>query len=268
MAAARQPRVQVALGAVALVLIVLLIGWPAWAYQWDWTGLGATFSPAKNPQGLRDYYPSKTLWDWLQLLLVPLALALVGYLLNGAQARREEKRETRREQDSVLDAYLAQIADLLLHEGLNKRPAKSEALPSDEEEDKAANKERSAALDVAQAQTTAALRRLDSERTAIMVRFLSRAHLLQALDLGGANPSGARLIVADLLGNLSEASLSGADLVGADLVGADLSRANLSGANLTGAVGTTRDQLESSLLLEGATMPDGSKYNKEPARAN
>ena len=43
--------------------------------------------------------------------------------------------------------------------------------------------------------------------------------------------------------------------------GAILSGANLSGANLSGAVGITSEELEQQAKsLEGATMPDGQKY--------
>ena len=54
--------------------------WPGWGYQWGWTGYGPIFDKP-NAHGLSDvvgitaYSPSKTLWDWMQLLLVPLAVA-------------------------------------------------------------------------------------------------------------------------------------------------------------------------------------------------
>jgi hypothetical protein len=40
---------------------------------------------AQNPQR------AKTLWDWEQLLIVPLALAIGAFLLNRAQRLREER---------------------------------------------------------------------------------------------------------------------------------------------------------------------------------
>lgn len=62
--------------AAAIVLfVVLLFIWQGWAYQWGLTGFGDSFGKPKSPQGLRDYYPGKTLWDWMQLLLVPGVLA-------------------------------------------------------------------------------------------------------------------------------------------------------------------------------------------------
>ncbi|MEG3835654.1 globin domain-containing protein [Microcoleus sp. Z1_C3] len=82
---------------------------------------------------------------------------------------------------------------------------------------------------------------------------LSFASLTQA-NLSSANLSNASLICADL----SHANLSGADLRDASLSGANLKSAYLTGANLKGAKVSISDL--SGALLEGAVMPDGSKY--------
>ena len=198
----------------AILLVVMFLLWPGWAYHWDWTGFGESFGKPKNPQGLRDYYPSKTLWDWMQLLLVPAVLAGAAGWLNWVQQRRLEKSETKREQDSVLDTYLNQVGNLLLHENLGEI--------ADEK-----------AQYVARAQTSTAVRRLDSDRTAIMVRFLSESHLIPVLDLSQANLTKADLAQVDLTGaNLGVASLKGADLSQAILTEANLARADLTEANL------------------------------------
>ena len=89
---------------------------------------------------------------------------------------------------------------------------------------------------------------------------LSGASLYEAnlslANLGKANLSGANLGKANLGGaNLSEVVLNGANLNGANLSGADLSGANLSGALLT------PEQLTATKLLQGVTMPDGSKHS-------
>jgi uncharacterized protein YjbI with pentapeptide repeats len=61
---------------------------------------------------------------------------------------------------------------------------------------------------------------------------------------------------------LQEAFLLNADLQEAKLDGADLRKANLQGADLEGAEGITTEQSEEQTeLLEGATMPDGTKHN-------
>jgi uncharacterized protein YjbI with pentapeptide repeats len=113
---------------------------------------------------------------------------------------------------------------------------------------------------------------------------ISRVHLsradLTATNLTGANLrlvalNDASLFFADLGGaDLEEANLRGANLGGANLSGADLSGANLSGANLEkatlesdftldiqGASGVAMEKLnEQAYSLQGATMPNGQKY--------
>ena len=66
---------------VAVVLVAFDSAWP------DWTGL-----------------KGRTLWDIAELLLVPLSLALVAYLLSGAQ-RREDRAIA--ERDRAADRELA-----------------------------------------------------------------------------------------------------------------------------------------------------------------
>lgn len=115
---------------------------------------------------------------------------------------------------------------------------------------------------------------------------LSGASLPNA-KLSGANLSGAMLNEADLSradladadlswasligGNLSNACLGGASIIGASLGDAYLGEANLRGAYMSGcymsgayledAKGVTNEELEKwAYSLEGATMPDGLKY--------
>jgi uncharacterized protein YjbI with pentapeptide repeats len=86
--------------------------------------------------------------------------------------------------------------------------------------------------------------------------------LLRGADLSGADLSGADLSFADLSGaNLSDANLSDANLSRTVLEDADLRDADLRDADLSGAVGITAEELEQeSRFLEGATMPNGQKY--------
>jgi uncharacterized protein YjbI with pentapeptide repeats len=82
-----------------------------------------------------------------------------------------------------------------------------------------------------------------------------RSAYLWKVDLKNADLRGADIKGADL----SEADLSEADLRGSMLGGADLREADLSGANLREAKEWTEDQLTAA-HLEGATMPNGQKY--------
>ncbi len=282
--------------AVAVVAAAILVGLVLWGYQWEGSGFGASKGPIKNPKAPFDYYPSKSLWDWMQLLVIPLALAIVGIVVNRADKRREQEtaRSNRatdleiarnREQETVLAAYLEQMSALLL--------AKDRGLRISQPEDEV--------QDVARAHTLAALRRVEGSRKAAIVQFLREAGLidknkpivvlrgadLRDADLREANLSWAHLRAANLEGaNLHEADLRAADLREANLYGADLHDANLEGAdlreadlreanlswaylraanlraaNLTGVIGMTTEQLEEQAAsLEGATMPDGKTH--------
>src|SRR5260370_34381068 len=49
------------------------------------------------------FQPGKTLWDWLQLLIIPLVLAVIALLFNHATTRTEQKIATERyEQDKEI----------------------------------------------------------------------------------------------------------------------------------------------------------------------
>ena len=64
-------------------------------------------SEATSLFGNRDYYPDKTRWDWLQLLIVPLAVVGAAGWLNLLQAGREAKRDSQRlHNEQTSDAML------------------------------------------------------------------------------------------------------------------------------------------------------------------
>ncbi len=210
-------------------------------------------------------FAGKTLWEWMNLLIIPLGLVVVGIVFNVFDTIRQEQVEANRAQENALQTYFDRMSDLLVANGLRK------SNPEDE------------IRDVARAQTLTVLRRLDRERKGVVIGFLSEAELitpgiidLAEADLIGANLSRAdlsraklreaKLREADLSGAwLWEANLSGADLSWANLEGAypekaDLSRANLSRANLS------RAKLEGANLtganLEGANL-EKATYNSE-----
>ncbi len=233
----------------------------------------------------------KTFWDWLQLFVVPLALVMIGYFFTAQQDARQQRAEEQRAdidrwlaeqraQEEALQAYLDQMSGLLL------------------ERDLRASEEGSEVRMLARARTLAVLERVEPGREREVVEFLIETGLVQSegtsepiislhaadlrhaelsgielsgADLSGADLTGAHLRYADLSAtDLSNANLTCgeptyrdpdcADLVGANLKSADLSGAYLMGANLEDAEGLTEAQLEQTALLEGATMPNGQKY--------
>jgi hypothetical protein len=268
----------------ALILLILVIC--GYRFGWHWTGLPRSKVPP-NTQ------PTKTLWDWLDLLIVPVVLAIGGYLFNSSQNRATQAASERRAQDDALQAYLDHMSDLLIPD--KGQPSLYDKHPP------------YSLTSVARARTLTVVERLDASRKRSALGFLLEANLLtprnssgdpvedpvislrqanlEGADLSdfwlvgsslfGANLKGANLSRANL-GNtklwgvnleganlrgafLKEAELSNADLTDADLTDADLTDADLREADLTNATGWTEEQLSAAKSLEGATMPNGQK---------
>ena len=188
-----------------------------------------------------------TVRDWLQLLIVPLVLVVIGFLFTMQQdarqrqiedqrAESERKIEEQRAQDAALQAYLDQMSQLMLEGDLRSSQEDSEVRT------------------LARARTRTVLARLDGRRKGSVVQFLYEASLIDK-----ESP-----VVSLFDVRLRGADLSQLELSDANLSGADLRSANLSGADLSDASGVTDEQLEEQLeqakSLEGATMPNGQKY--------
>jgi uncharacterized protein YjbI with pentapeptide repeats len=190
-----------------------------------------------------------TLQDWLQLLIVPFALVVIGFVFTMQQDTRQQQIEgqraqqaqeienqraeaerelaEQRAQDEALQAYLDQMSALLLEKNLRSSEEDSEVRT------------------LARARTLTVLGRLDPSRKTAVAQFLLEADLVQSVDqrapiieLRGANLSGADLSNVDLTGN---------DLSGTDLSGADLTNGNLSDANLEGAYLAESDLSDANL---------------------
>jgi len=239
---------------VPTIFLVLLI-WGIKADNWPkWTGFG-------KRETVENQEPGKTLWDWLDLFVVPLSLALLGYILQQQQQQRSEliSKEQKEIADNeakeeVLQNYFDRLSLLLIDKNLLAITAKvypeggkEQATPEKKEvlnEQKEVLNEQKELLDVGvyviRARTLSILRRLqnDAEKKGSVIRFLIEAEVISKakLDLSGADLSGADLSGAILVrAILSGADLSGAILSGAILIQANLSRANLSEAILSGA---------------------------------
>jgi hypothetical protein len=220
-------------GIAALVFLIIVIC--GYVFGWKWTGL-----------------PKRTLWDWLDLLIVPVVLAIGGYLFTLSDSRRTRDQADHRREEDVLQAYLDQMWQLLLNKDLrstSKANSNSEALT---------------AARVSTLTTLERIHHADKKRLIVTFLWMWQRSLLKRQDTvvileGGANLGGA---------DLHEVDLGGADLKGAKLEGANLREANLREANLSGALEWTEEQLSEARSLEGATMPDGQilKSDDNPNR--
>jgi Pentapeptide repeats (8 copies) len=220
----------------------------------------------------------KTGWDWLQLLIVPLALLLIGSVFSVLQSQTSLQVSERQYQEGVLQTYIDHMSDYMSDLLSLLKCEQGDRLKCEQEE------QWKVAQTVAQEQTLTALQRLDAEHRAIVVRFLLGAGLLNGtehtdpiINLADSNLEGgitlkgfstryakfpgANLSDADLYqaildhADLHKANLTGADLYnvfleGAQLRAADLEQADLSDADLTGA--DLRDADLSWADLQGA----------------
>jgi uncharacterized protein YjbI with pentapeptide repeats len=178
----------------------------------------------------------KTLWDWLLLisaLAVPVVVGFAGLWFTQQQEARQQDIEDQRSQDTAMQAYLDNMATLLIDE----QGSQLRKLDPDEE-----------VLDLIQARTETVFAVLDTKRQVSIVRFLARAQLilkdnpvislervnLEGIDLTEVTLSDTSFAAADL----SDAQFSAANLKGANFRDADLSGAALQGADLSSAEST------------------------------
>jgi len=218
-------------------------------------------------------FRGKTVWDWLDLLIIPafiaLSVAALSLLQAWAQQRDEAQRaerelaiEGQRAQNAALQAYLDQISHLVL------------------EKDLRGSAEGDAVFALAQARTTTALTQLDGEHNQAVTRFLSDSRLLEkpAL-LANAGLEGAELPKAVLQNaNLAGTKLSGANLAGAVLINADFSAtekvgedikstsADLTKANLSKAA--LQEANLSQCTLDEATLTDAALQSADLSSAS
>jgi uncharacterized protein YjbI with pentapeptide repeats len=187
-----------------------------------------------------------TLWQWLDLLIIPVVLAVGGYLFTRSENRASRVAAEQRAQDEALQAYLDQMGQMLLDK---ERPLRRS---------KEGDEERT----LARARTLTVLGRLDGERKRSVLQFLSESNLLvkerPIVNIAGADMRDASLHYAHLNGtDLGGIDLSDAVLFGGHLSGTDLSHTNLSRADLRFSQMTRTDLYKADLSeadLTGAVL--------------
>jgi uncharacterized protein YjbI with pentapeptide repeats len=280
--------VAAALGVVLPVAVALGILW----FGWDWKAL-IGWKPLVdyiNPKNATDRKDAVQVYAVIVAGGIAAITAAVGLLnlrltrrnlvqqreLERARADEQRTLEAQRAQTTALQAYYEQLGKLLSDKELRTT-------------------QREEIRELARGQTLTVLQDLDAGRKRSLLTFLYGAGLMSAenpaVELAGADLRNASLQGTFLQGanlreaNLQEVNLRGADLQGADLQGANpgpiglqganLREARLQGANLREAVLREADLQGANLQganlqganlyydkwsLEGATMPDGRKY--------
>jgi hypothetical protein len=151
-------------------LVVLAVG--GYFFGWNWTGFGGN-----------------TVWDWLSLLITPVAIGAASIAFTIQQSRQglaESERQRQldlqiadiRQQENALEDYLDHISHLLLENDLKQSPQGSPV------------------CEVARARTLATLQRVGPEHKQVIVRFLGESGVLDKVGpIGG--PSEATVGAAE-----------------------------------------------------------------------
>ncbi len=137
-------------------------------YHTDWTGFAKPVEVAPSGQQVQ---PEKTLWDWMQLLIVPLVLAVGAFLLNFSTTRTEREIAQKRynndqaiaqdkQREDLLQAYLDRLSELLLDRELRQSKQDTEV------------------RNVARTRTLTVLSQLDTKRKNHVLSFLHEAKLV------------------------------------------------------------------------------------------
>ena len=175
----------------------------------------------------------KTIWDWLQLAIIPVVLAGGALLFNRtekkneitiAETRKKSEQEIAkdRQREQALQNYIDKMTELLLQNNLRGSQVEDEVRV------------------VARTRTLTTLGILDGMRKGTLLRFLFEAGLINKenviVNLKGADLKDANLWNASLRSaNLEHTHLEGAILLKAGLMSVNLEGANLSGACLISA---------------------------------
>lgn len=146
--------------------------------------------------------------DWLQILIAPIILAVIGYVINSTIQTGQREAAAEQARDSALQAFVTSMQDLLIRQNVDTSKA-------------------AAANALVHAQAVSVLRELDGRRRITVLRFLHESALVSV-----SNPL---FISISSPNQLDGADLTGINLPGADLnTGADLRDINLTGADLSG----------------------------------
>jgi uncharacterized protein YjbI with pentapeptide repeats len=184
-------------------------------------------------------FETKTLWDWMELLIIPAVLAVGAFYLQSSERTVEREIATDRQHEAALQAYLDKMADLLLDKKLSQY--KSEEV-----------------WNVVRFRTLTVLRGLNVTRNRLVVRFLRDIELIgkaESTFFLGADLEGAELSGVDL----RYTNMEGANFEGTDLKAVDLSYTNLRGSNLKGANLQGAFLIEANLeyaVLEGVNLQE------------
>ena len=171
-----------------------------------WTGFGE--STVKS-----NIEPAKTLWDWLDLLIIPLAILLLGWSYKEFEKARLQKNEDERSRNEALESFINVMTELIIDYNLTS--------PSNHK-----------AKAIAKTRINMTLSMIDGSRKSQVLQFLYQSDLIDKnpiLPLIGADFNNSILDNIVLL----NAEIKGAYFENASIQNANINNINLNSSNLT-----------------------------------
>lgn len=180
----------------------------------EWMGI--RFYNEKNQLEVRK------LWDWLDLLIVPLSLIFLGWIYQSYEKSKADKKEKENQQNEILDSYFRTISDLI---------NKSNLL------DITKNKESKI---IARTRTIIAVENLEGERKGQVLQFLYEANLIddKKINILGANfrevqVSGIVLRKTTIKGvHFCDSDFENTFLDGSNFISCNFSNTNFNGSSM------------------------------------
>lgn len=208
---------------VSIILFALFIGYNA-IFPYDspeWMG----FSPYDET---KDDPRPKLLWDWLDLLIIPASVALVGWIYKEYEKSKDSKKEYENKQNEVLDSYFRIVSDLIIKENLLDNNLNGESKI------------------IARTRTIVAIDNLSGDRKGQVLQFLHESNLIRnnVVDLIGGNFRNSE-VSGIVLKNIAikgvyfcdsefiKTYLDNSDFTSCDFTGANFNESSLENTNLS-----------------------------------
>jgi len=142
---------------IPLIIILFqryILGWREIA---NWTGIKSIII---NPSG-ENTFEYKTLWDWMELVLSPLIIALIAFWFNARDNYLKQERNIDEQRELALQSYLEKVTSEFLTSGDLIEPEKNLFIKT---------------------KTLSTLRVLDGIRKGYLIKFLYESSLIRDRD--------------------------------------------------------------------------------------
>ena len=217
-----------------LLLIMILIGvipiiilfWSAYMNSRGAFWYAGQYIPALSAQELAQFGETKilvlpkTMWDFLQLLIVPFLLGVFGVFYTQQRVRLDQKIADDQKNEEILQKYIESVGEIILGAGYDK-----------DKENPIFSKNQ---VTISEARTQLVFRQLDVKRKSNVVYFLYNSNLIGGI-LPGRDPFGGIDHTRPRILSLKKMDLSSIDLSHSDLPGINLSQSDLTKANFENA---------------------------------